>query len=455
MIVSFSVSNFRSFQSEQTLSLVAGKRASGGHEDHAVKIPDSDEKVLKAAVLYGANGAGKSNLFKAIGFLHDLALTPKKRGMGTGRTPFKFSQANQAPSEFDLQFIAGDKLYRFGVIIDDDKIIEEWLVQVIGTKEKILYERVTDSRGKVTVELGEELSSENKKLKALATVGGPQNQSFLATIQANLDSFEIGESLKPIFEWFIRSLDLIEPDSRTLPIGHMLTTDEEFKKFANDFLKSSSTGVDRLIVRKEELSEEQLYKLVPKNLINEVISELEKEDSKQTLIGLPGRGEVLIEKAEPDHFYSISIQAEHNKDSENPVVLDINEESDGTQRLLQLMPALHRLRTMSAVFVIDEIDRSMHPLLVWKFIEFFLSSCKQENRQIIVTTHESNLLDLTLLRRDEIWFVEKDSKGATQMYSLVDYRVRKDLEIRKHYLQGRFGAIPFLGNIERLTTQEH
>ncbi|HKT50165.1 MAG TPA: AAA family ATPase, partial [Candidatus Angelobacter sp.] len=107
-----------------------------------------------------------------------------------------------------------------------------------------------------------------------------------------------------------------------------------------------------------------------------------------------------------------------------------------------------------AVYFIDEIDRSLHPILIWKFLEYFLRSCKEGRQQVILTTHESNLLDLALLRRDEIWFAEKDDKGATRLYSLSDFKVRKDLEIRKHYLQGRFGAVPFLGGLDRLLEEQ-
>ena len=114
------------------------------------------------------------------------------------------------------------------------------------------------------------------------------------------------------------------------------------------------------------------------------------------------------------------------------------------------MPALHTLHTSDTVFVIDEIDRSLHPNLVREFVDFFLRSCSACRTQIIVTTHESNLLDLEILRRDEIWFAEKDQTSATRLYSLTDFKVRTDLDIRKHYLQGRFGGVPFLGDINRL-----
>jgi hypothetical protein len=126
MIVSFSVSNFRSFSSEEeTLSLVASNRLSGSHDDHAVPIPDSKEKVLRTAVLYGANGAGKSNLFKALRYLKSVALEPRKKGGGTRRQPFRFAGPKDEPSTFDLQFIAGDKLYRFGFEVDDERVTKE------------------------------------------------------------------------------------------------------------------------------------------------------------------------------------------------------------------------------------------------------------------------------------------------------------------------------------------
>ena len=126
--------------------------------------------------------------------------------------------------------------------------------------------------------------------------------------------------------------------------------------------------------------------------------------------------------------------------------MELTEESDGTRRLLNLIPALHN----PCVYFIDEIDRSLHPILVKEFLGFFLKSCGGVSRQIIVTTHESNLLDQDLLRRDEIWFAEKDQTAATRLYSLLDFKVRNDRDIRKGYLQGRFGAVPYLGSLEHL-----
>ena len=149
----------------------------------------------------------------------------------------------------------------------------------------------------------------------------------------------------------------------------------------------------------------------------------------------------------------ITIHAAHEHQPGKVVPMELADESDGTRRLLELIPALHDLHTRGGVYFIDEIDRSLHPMLVRNFLEHFLRSCDRSQRQLIMTTHESNLLDQELLRRDEIWFAEKDPAGATHLYSLMDFKVRNDLEIRKHYLQGRFGAVPFLGDPARLPTE--
>lgn len=451
MIVSFSVSNFRSFAAEETLNLVASNRFPGNLQCHAIPIPGTDERVLRAAVVYGANGAGKSNLFKALGYLRSMVLRPRKKNSGTGREPFRFGKELDQPSSFDLQFIVGQKLYRFGFKVDDHRITEEWLVRMDGSREKDLYERITDENGKVLIE-AKGLKAAGDKLSALATVGGPQNQTFLATIRATLDQPDYGDEITRVLIWFEKNLQLIKPDSPFIRLGTLLAHDPEFLEFSSEFLKSSSTGVDHLSVVKKELSEDQLRSLLPESIVSGVMNSMQEDGI--TVVPLRDGKEILIERTGENHYYQLTTQATHKTLTGQIIPLDLVEESDGTRRLLHLIPALYRLRTGGGVFMIDEIDRSMHPILTKKFLEFFVKSCEGEQRQIIVTTHESNLLDLELLRRDEIWFTEKDKEGATRLYSLAEFKVRKDLEIRKHYLQGRFGAVPFLSGIDQLLAEE-
>lgn len=449
MIVSFSVSNFRSFSSEETISLVASNRVAG-HDDHAVPIPDSKERVLRTAVLYGANGAGKSNLFNALRYLESMAINARSRKKGTGREVFRFDEIQHMPSSFDLQFISSNKLFRFGFKVDDERVLEEWLFQIIGGKQRVLYERITREDGSVVIE-ADGLKDAGPKVRALATIGGPQNQSFLATVNATLEKDDFGDELGEVLAWFNSSLNLVGPDQYYGRLGHYLDQDTGFQTFAGSFLKASSTGVNHLEVAKKELSKDELRRLLPNNLVSKLLKDLEEDEGG--VVNLGEGKELLIERRGEDRFYQISIQAAHEHKPGTVVKLSLDDESDGTRRLLNLLPALYHLRTKGAVYFIDEIDRSLHPILVKEFLHFFLRSCDSGLRQIIVTTHESNLLDLDLLRRDEIWFVEKDESASTKLYSLLDFKVRNDLEIRKHYLQGRFGAVPFLGNLEQLLGQ--
>jgi uncharacterized protein len=215
-------------------------------------------------------------------------------------------------------------------------------------------------------------------------------------------------------------------------------------------LRASSTGVDHLKVVKNEITEEELRSLLPEPIAATVLKKIAEDEDGTTVVRVGDSSELLVERKGANRFFRITIQSMHTQDQGREVSLELKDESDGTRRLLDLIPALHYLRSNSAIYFIDEIDRSLHPILVLRFLDFFLRSCKGAHRQIIVTTHESNLLDLDLFRRDEIWFAEKDLSAETHLYSLSEFKVRKDLEIRKHYLQGRFGAIPFLGNLEHL-----
>lgn len=211
--------------------------------------------------------------------------------------------------------------------------------------------------------------------------------------------------------------------------------------------------MDHLSVQKTEITEEELRAILPETVAERVIQDVSKSPHNTAVVDMAERGELLIEKTDAHHYYRISVQAAHEYAPGSVAQLDLADESDGTRRLLSLMPALNHDDDSGAVYFIDEIDRSMHPMLIWKFLQFFLESCKADRHQIIITTHESNLLDLDLLRRDEIWFVEKSATSETHIYPLTDFRVRKDLEIRKHYLQGRFGAVPFLGNLDRMLVE--
>lgn len=449
MLVSFSVSNFLSFRKEETFSLVASNRYQDKHVNHLLPIPSSSEKVLRSGAIYGANGAGKSNLLLALAFLRKVAIIPRPRRNGTRREPFRLPLKPEEPTAFDIQFISSGKLYHYGVTLDDEKILTEWLADVENDKEQTIFERKTDTKSSVvTVELGNDLAKQaSEKLQSLVKIGAQPNQSFLATVLMTLQPQETDRPFLDALGWFA-DLQLIAPDSAIKSLAKALS-EKAFNDFAGKMLKAVSTGVERLDVEKSVITDSDMKRMLAPEQYALAREQLEKNGAYQIQRG--GGAELWVEKHGEPEFYQLKIKTVHQTDSGTDVSFELTDESDGTLRLLNLLPALDQLATKPRVFFIDEIDRSMHPLLSWEFIHYFLEHCF--GGQLIVTTHECNLLDLDLLRRDEIWFAEKDESQATRLYSLNDFKVRKDLDVRKHYLQGRFGAIPFFGNIDAIIAQ--
>jgi hypothetical protein len=444
MLVSFSVANFRSFSTEQLFSLASSKQL-GDHASHVMPLPSSDAGVLRTGVIYGAHGSGRSNLHKALGFVKDVALLPCK-GAGTGRTPFRSGDMSTLPSTFDLQFLAGGKLYRYGFCVDDRNIVEEWLAQTTGNQEKPIYQRTTHSDGRVEIS-APGLKSGSPRLAALVDAGAPPAQSFLAGARALLAPEELGEALSEVIEWLDTGLTLLTPDSTAGMLGQVLATDPEFRDFASGFLRSCGTGIDGIQVIRQSLSPEQVNALLPRSVLTFLLGQ---NGPYQASIPLPDDAELLVERtASAVAFHRLAIQTTHKHPGQGETVLELSEESYDTRRLLALVPALYQMSKGAAVFCIDEIDRGLHPMLVHKVIEYFLTTSAAHPCQIIATTHDTHLLTRELLRRDAIWFVEKDSRGASHLYSLMDFKIHPGLA-RTGYLQGRFGAVPFLGDIDHL-----
>ncbi len=323
-----------------------------------IPITGTEENVLRLAVLYGANGAGKSNLFKALAFLKLVALKPRRKGGGTGRQAFRFGDRGDLPSAFDLQFLADNRLFRYGLKADDQYIREEWLVEVKqGEQETVLFERKTQSPNETTVDVNEKVFRKSKKVGALANVDPPPNQSFLATIFAMLQPAEIGDALKTVTHWFSDGLELIGPQTTVRSLPQMLNMDPSFTQFSEALLRGSDTGVDGLDILKNELTEADIRNLVPEEHLNEVLNDLEENDT--AVLKTEDEHEVWIEKKGNLHFYSMTLRSRHKNLSGTDTLLDFSEESDGTRRFLNLIPALHEVAKSPKVFFIDEIDQSL------------------------------------------------------------------------------------------------
>jgi uncharacterized protein len=441
MILSFSVSNFRSFDKEATISAIASKRVQNEHEQHLVAIPGTDEKALPVLVLYGANGAGKSNLIGALEYLRGLALNVPMPEGRTGRVPF-FRQETEATC-LDLTFLAEGRTFRYGVELTSSAIVSEWLLRIEGSRENAIYERST-RESEVTVAVGKGLDA-NEKFRNLALVGCRPHQTFLSTLLLTLGASAIPEALQSAVRW-LQTLTLVGPDSGMANLSELLEKNAMLREFASGMLRGLSTGVDQLVAVRRALTPDEVAAVFSP----EHLAAAARHPGETYSAALPDGTQVQIESVEPWRAFHYSLRPAHRKADGSTVQLSLREESDGTRRLLDLAPTLFELRTRASVFVVDELDRSLHPNLLYAFLDSYLKEPNSHASQLIVTTHESHLLDTELLRRDEIWFADKDNGGATSLYSLSDFQVRKDLSIRKHYLQGRFGAIPFLGDPRQL-----
>jgi AAA15 family ATPase/GTPase len=233
----------------------------------------------------------------------------------------------------------------------------------------------------------------------------------------------------------------VPPDSYYKDLVELIARNSEFAEFAGNFLRGISTGVNSLRVETTEMDENALAAIPTR--MREVISRLPMGETTSFGATDDSGSQIIIEKGAGTKVLFRTVKSEHLTAAGDAVRFPFAEESDGTRRITQLLPALHSVGQGRNIFVIDEIDRSLHPLLAKGFVREFLNACVNMGAQLIFTTHDTTFLDLDLLRRDEIWFANKQMPmGATELYSLSDYKVRTDLKIDKAYLQGRFNAVP-------------
>ena len=343
----------------------------------------------------------------------------------------------------EIEFKVGEKYYAYGVAYGKQYITEEWLYQISSRDGKPIFERtVTETEDSIQlspalVKLG---SKEFEFISFLAD-GTPKDKTFLHEyVKRNGKGID---AIQSVYDWFMH-MQIIFPNSRNRDIAVRVMTDKEFKKATKALLNLFGTGVSDL--KRVDIKPEEI------GLPDEFRQDMEQKLLKQ------GKGGLVF--FDGIRFYYVELQSEqriawkelrmvHKADDGSERMFNVTEESDGTIRLLDFIPMLIDMRTNDAVYLIDEVDRSMHPMMTVKLLEFYnkiLGEKNDCNLQLICTTHESTLLSEAQIRNDEVWFVEKDEHGASHMTSLVEYKPRQD--VRRGYLMGRYGAIPFFGSLE-------
>ncbi len=430
MIIGFKVKNFRSFKDLQHFSMIAGKVRN--NEEHILK--NNKYKILKFAGMFGANGSGKSNLILAIGIIQILINKGIKKMINNlyyrGIPDLKMED-----SYFEYELALGNKYYSYGFEINIYKreIVSEWLIDMTKSHEKIIFERDlknnkynSDIKDKKHVNFSnclEEMKSNNSDL----FLGEMVRRLYMSS---NNDSYF--SDIISVYKFLIQDTVIITPSTHKLfDIDYLKNKDKIIK-----ILNALDIDIVDFVTEKDDIKNIKLKLL--ENDFNNLMHEIDDLETRYKNVRCTLRIEndlYAIQKTSDNNYDVCSIKFLHKNNNNN---FGAYEESDGTIRILELIDIL---LTDNKLFLIDELDSSLHPILVSGFLNIFLKS--ETTNQLIITTHESKTLNFDLVRRDEIWFSEKSERGDTKIYSLEEYKdiARFDKKIDKAYLEGRFGAI--------------
>ncbi|MGF7138386.1 AAA family ATPase [Roseimarinus sediminis] len=442
MLIRFNIENFLSFNEKTEFSLIANKERR--LPSHIVK--GDGVNILKSGVIYGANASGKSNLVKAIDFSRKV-ITKGIEKLNPVNCHFRLKKDNlNKPTIFNYEIKCGSRYYSYGfaVQLNELKIIEEWLYEIGNSKEKKIFERVVNGSQRHEIEIGIQLSPKAKKRFDVYKEDFQNADSLLFLSEMNrksIDDFPEVVSFIDVYNWFDKKLTVLKPDSKFAGLN-FIGDDIAMSLTFNSFLNVFQTGINNVTSEEIDLASFDIPKKIKEDLTKNI------EKAKTIIFEINGIT-YSLKKNESNEYKMKKIGLEHLTDEGSSIVFDIEDESDGTQRLFDFIPAIHELSKTDSTFIIDELDRSLHSKLTYGIFELFLKLTENNESQLIATSHESLLLDLELLRRDEIWFVEKE-KNQSRLYSLDEFKVRNDKIVSKDYLLGRYGAIPIFKSFKNL-----
>lgn len=440
MLLRFVVKNLYSFKEQTEFNLFPSSRAE--HHLHH-KVPCGHAESLRFSSIYGANGAGKSNLIKALTDFQGFIL----RGVITGTVfqPYKFQLAKESinePVSMAIEFCDGGIVYYYSIEVDSGIVSYEYLSVSEGKRDRMIFERKGNGPKAVSFGAGYQKDKKNEFFASVLSEKLLHKEAFLLSFMAQLYPEEV-KGIKEAYNWIRTKLIIFHADGlKNVAIAHLLDTKPEMMNLLRELLPGMKTGITDMSVVLSNIDEKQLAP--------EIVSKLKSS---------PGLAFTFPNTIDPRVSLSIVYDGEklvrkellplHSLGDGTTVKMPINFESDGTIRLISYIPVIFSIRNEDCTVVIDEIERSLHPILI-KEIVTKLSESQTINGQLVFTTHESCLLDQSILRPDEIWFAQKDPDQATQLYPLSDFKIHRTASIENGYLNGRYGGIPFLSNLKDL-----
>jgi hypothetical protein len=443
MLVEFRFENYRSIREEQALTMEAGRV--GALDDLRPRTVDGHaQPLLPVAALYGANASGKSNVLSALGFMRDAVLDSHSSWPPQGGVPreaFAWGGWAEASSMFETTYIVEGVRHQYGFLVDQTRVLEEWLFAWPKGRRQSWLERDKDR-----FSFGERLRGENRVVEQVTR----PNALFLSTAAQHQH-----EQLLPVYDWF-RRLQTIRVE------GYK-------QRYADAMPAAAAAAVLAAAAAASASSTESMVRLF--DLIPAPVSERGEASLSASALGAADAGMLrrLMKAADVgiSDFRIDEIRSGGkgvNKDlrrifvrhdvGDDDAWLSLEQESAGTKALFRLAPPLIKALTRGSLIVIDELEASLHPLVATELVRLFNDpAANPRNAQLLFTTHDTSLLGTTrgkpLLRRDQIWLTEKGSGGATSLYPLTDYKPRKAENLERGYLQGRYGAVPFLGELSR------
>jgi hypothetical protein len=415
MLLDFRVKNFRSLRDEQTLSLVAAKDKSLQELNTMPSGIKAAPTLLRSVAIYGPNAGGKSNLIKALQYMRAV-VAESASVMQPGQTfnvqPFRLDALSVAqPTEFDISFVLDGVRHQYGFELTAQRVTREYLLVYKAFKPQQWFERHYDAAsGKDVYDFGVGLKGPKSVWE-----GATRPNALFLSMAVQLNS----EQLQPVFAWFLNQLAIF---NEITPLGQHFSVDmlrkPEGKRAICDFLTSADISISDIEVVTRKVSGQAVH-----------------------FDMAAGKTEVRNEEQEVNELLF------HHVTEQGKAVFSLGDESMGTRNLLFLTGPVLDILNKGMVLVVDELDSSLHPLLVRRLVELFQNPVvNKKGAQLIFTTHDTSLLDPDLFRRDQIWFVEKDRDQASKLYPLSDFSPRKNEALERGYLVGRYGALPFLGD---------
>jgi hypothetical protein len=444
MLIGFSVSNYKSFKETQNISFLASKIAR--HKEHIAVI--GNRKVLKSALMFGANAGGKSNLIKAVDFSRKIILNGLDK-IDLEKKYFRICEDfYRVPGVFEYRILIEDREYSYGVAISYSRkeIIAEWLVRIDEKGQEVtIFNREVDENGLSSVDSEIIMNSDEESVRMRIYLDDFREnisetfrkKSILSDIalRANGKQGAFAEIIS-VYEWFKHIL-IIFPSSKYNGLNDAVAEDE-IREFYTNVMSFFDTGIQSVESRQQELDFDKVLQNISREEAEKIKVDISNRVSQQPVVFKMNQRIYVLRRDDYGNIVYNKLLLNHGNDKD---LFEYADESDGTKRLFDLIPLFFENRRNNVIFI-DEIDRSLHTNLTKRFLELFYDLNQAEACQLIATTHDSNLLDLDLLRQDEIWFVERQKAHSSSIYSLNKYKERFDKKIDKEYLLGRYGAIP-------------